>query len=377
MSEFESFKKSDLVSLIKKAGYHVRSKDTKLNLLEILDTIRKEDPSIYAGLLESVAADDADDADALTLVEAADATDDEIKETEVVEEIEIVDGEESSEDKKYNAPPPIDLQEYLVDPVAAAIKNIFGKYFIFDELNDDLRLYFSSVQNLAKLELGTELFYFLYLFVPLVKVQKNNFLPQLLKDNMSFVEKFPDFSVLIKPDISSVLVQWALFSILVPAAISYYINFTRRVVVLESDDDADEDYEFEETYEPVDTEDVEEEEAEEEEDEEEEEEEEDDDDEDEVIDFGEEKDDLTFVVRMHDYDPIIFVLAKIVIFYFIINNRALAPIDSYEGVYHILKKFVGNHYGFYQDYATELGSFPLVIGAATVVIGLYSHFEDF
>lgn len=348
MSEFEGLKKMDLARFVRKLGHHVRSKDTKLNLLEKLYAYKEVNPEGYQELVDSI--ESTEDAETATLV-GDDATEDEEEdETDVAEDI--------AEEKPYDAPPPIDFNEYIVDPVTAFFKEAYFKYFGYDDLNDVLRLHLSSAANLAQLELAFEVLYFLYVFVPIVDVRKNKFLPQLFKDNMSFITVFPDFSTLFKWNVISVLLQWVLYAVVAPGLVSYYINFTRKTVVLEASGDEDYEEDDEEIIAEVEVE----------------EDEEDDDEDDE--DYPVDDEDLTFLVRFHKYDPVIFSLAKVVIFYFIVNNGILNHLDVHKDATYVLTNFVHKHFGFYHDFVADLGNFPLVLGAANIIVGLYSQFED-
>lgn len=343
MSEFEGLKKIDLVRFVRKLGHHVRSKDTKLQLLEKLQAYKEVNPEGYQELANSIVV--TEDPEAATLIED-DATEDEEDDEEA----------EDEDEKPYNAPPPIDFNEYIVDPVTAFFKDAYFKYFGYDDLNDVLRLHLSSAATLAKLELGLEVLYFLYVFVPVVEIHKNKFLPQLFKDNMTFVSEFPDFSTLFKWNVISVLLQWVIYAVVAPGLFSYYVNFTRKTVVLEASGDDDYEEDDEEIIAEVEADD----------------EEDDEEDEDYPID----DEDLTFVVRFHKYDPVIFSLAKIVIFYFIVNNGILNHLDVHNDATYVLTNFVHKHFGFYHNFVADLGNFPIVLGAANIIIGLYSQFED-
>lgn len=342
MSEFQKFKKADLATVVRKFGT-VRSKDTKLSLLERLEAYSQHDPKAYRQLVEEFGngVNDDDEEETATLVEV-DATEEEDDEADE-EETDVADDEEAEEDeedKDYNAPPPIDFKEYLADPAIALFEKFNEKFveltdslgFTSAEYNDLIRFHLSNTVNLTYLELLAEVSYFLYFYVPLVETRKNKFLPQFLKDNLLFLDSdfpTPDFSALFTYKVFTVFVQWILYAVVIPGIFSYYINFTRKVVVIESDED------------------------------------------------DEDEEELSYVVRLHHYDPLIFALSKIVLFYFIIKNGAFTTIDSAEGIMHVLKEYFLVKLGVYHDFAVGLGNFPIVIGAANVVIGLYSQFEDF
>ncbi|RKP31437.1 hypothetical protein METBISCDRAFT_22460 [Metschnikowia bicuspidata] len=337
MSEFKAFKKADLAKIMRKLGISVRAKDTKLSLLEKLKTLSDENPKAYRELVVSL---DDDEGETATLVEI-EGTEDETEEVDDDAEVDDDDEhEETDEDKDYKAPPPIDIKEYLVDPAIALFEKSYDKLLEFTDYvgltsaqyNDKMRVHLSNTFNLMRLELLAEAAYFLYFHVPVVKARNNKCFPQFVKNSFPFLDsELPtfDFSSLLNCTVTSVFVQWLLYAVLVPTVISYYVNFTRKVVVIESDAD------------------------------------------------DEDKEELSYVVRFHRHDPVIFSLAKTVLFYFIVKNGAFAGLDTTEGVACAVKQFLLVKLGIYRDFALRLGNFPVVIGATNVIIGLYSQFEDF
>ncbi|WPK23798.1 hypothetical protein PUMCH_001044 [Australozyma saopauloensis] len=361
MSDIKAYKKADLAIIARELGLPVRSKDTKVTLLEKLAKHAEDSPASYKEALLVFSKDDDDSAETVTLVEA-DATEEEEEPEEIDVEVDVIedddeeeaegdeddeeetdvadDEEDDAEDKDYQAGPPIDLKEKLVDPAIAATEKLYEMLLEFTdnigltsaEYNDLVRYYLSSVVNLSYLELLAEVGYFLYFYVPVVEARRNKFLPQLLKDNVALLNtSLPtlDFSTLLDINVITVLAQWILYAIFVPGLISYYVNFSRKVVYVETDDDEDEE-------------------------------------------------DFRYVVRLYRFDPLIFALSKLILFYYIIRNGAVvSTLDTYEGVFHALKEFFLVKLGIYHDFAIGMGNFPLVIGAANVVIGLYSQFEDF
>lgn len=329
MSEFKTFKKADLAKVAKTVGIAVRSKDTKQLLLEKIELFIEENPARAKELIEATGEEEVETA---TLVEV-DATEDE----EEDDDEEDADAEDK-EDKDYNAPPPINLKEWLVDPAIGAFEKVHESVLEFTdkvgittlEYNDELRDLLSRTVSLNWLELAVELGYFLYFYVPLVAVKHNKLVHQVFKDNIPQLNDIsfpiPDVTALADFTVVLILLNWAIYAVSIPLVIAYYVNFTRRVVVIEGDDDEEE---------------------------------------------------ASFVVRLYKYDPFIFALAKVVVFYFIFKNGALTTIDTYKGIVHALKNHVLIQLGIYHRFVSGLGNFPLIIGVANVVIGLYSQFEDY
>lgn len=340
MSEFKAFKKADLAKVAKTVGISVRSKDTKQLLLEKIEAFVEEFPERARELIDAT-VDDEEEVEVATLVEVdatEDESDDDDEEIEVEVEEEIVE-DEDDEDKDYNAPPPINLKEWIVDPAIGAFESAYNSVLQFTdevgittlEANDDLREHLSRTVTLNYLELAVELGYFLYFYVPLVAVKDNRLIHQVFKDNIPVLKEIavpvPDLTALLKFNVTSILVNWSLYAVLLPLLVSYYVNFTRRVVVIEDEDD--------------------------------------------------EEDDASFVVRLHKYDPFIFALTKVLIFFFIFKNGALTTIDTYKGIVDALKNHLFIQLGIYHRFVTGLGNFPLVVGIANVVISLYAQFEDY
>lgn len=329
MSEFKTFKKADLAKVAKTVGIPVRSKDTKQSLLEKIETFVEEFPERAKELIEATGDDEVEVA---TLVEDATEEEDEEEETEDAGE------EEEPEDKDYNAPPPINLKEWIVDPAIDLFEKTYESALELTdrvgittlEYNDELRESLSRTVSLNYLELAVEFGYFLYFYVPLVAVKHNKLIHQVFKDNISQLNDIsfpvPDVTALANFTVGSVFVNWGLYSVLIPLIVAYYVNFSRRVVVIEGEDDEEE---------------------------------------------------ASFVVRLYKYDPFIFALTKVVIFYLIFKNGALTTIDTYKGIVHALKNHLFIQLGIYHRFVTGLGNFPLIIGVANVVVGLYSQFEDY
>lgn len=329
MSDFKHFKKADLAKVAKKVGLSVRLKDTKQSLLEKLEKFVEELPELAKELVEG-AADDSDDEEAATLHEN-DATEDE---DDSEEEIVV----EEEEDKDYNAPPPVNLKEWVVDPAIALFEQAREKTLELTdavgittlEYNDDLRENLSKTVTLNYLELFVEFGYFLYAYLPVVPIKRNPSVHQLLKDNIPILKKcnyaIPDFTALWNLSVVFIVGNWLLYSVVLPLVVSYYVNFSRRVVVIEDEDDEEE---------------------------------------------------TSFVVRLYKYDPFIFALVKALIFYFIFKHAALHTLVEFDGILLALKNHLFVQLGLYHSFITGLGNFPLVVGVANIAIGLYSQFEDY
>lgn len=339
MSDFKSFKKADLFKVAKKVGLAVRAKDTKLSLLEKIEQFIEESPEKARDLIESAEADDDDDdeEETATLIEENDATEDEDDDEEVEVEASVVVEEEEDEDKDYNAPPPVNLKEWVVDPAIDLYETAVDKVLAFTdnvgittaEYNDDLRDSLSKTVTLNYLELAVEVGYFLYKYVPVVPVRKNPLVHQVFKDNIPYLNysswPSPDLTALWDWHVFFILGNWTLYAVAVPLLVSYYVNFSRRVVVIEDDDDED----------------------------------------------------VSFVVRLFKFDPFIFALVKVLIFYYIFKHAALHTLVEFSGILLALKSHLLVQLGLYHTFIVGLGNFPLVIGLANVAIGLYAQFEDY
>lgn len=326
MSEFKAFKKADLAKVARKVGISVRSKDTKQSLLEKIESFIDEQPEKAKELIESAGLED----EVATLIEDED---------EEEEEEHAAAGAEDDEDKDYNAPAPISFQEWVIDPAIDLFENARSKVLDFTDsiglttldINDDVRELLSRVVTLNYLELLAEAVFFTYTNVPIVPIKRNNSIHQVFKDNIPRLQSSnlpsPDFSALLEFSVLSVFGNWIIYAVLLPLVISFYVNFSRRVVVIQDEDD--------------------------------------------------EEDDISFVVRLYKYDPFVFALAKVLIYYFILQNGALSTLESYKTIFHALKNHAVIQLGLYHQFISGLGNFPIVIGLANVAIGLYSQFEDF
>lgn len=341
MSEFKSFKKADLAKVARKVGISVRSKDTKQSLLDKIELFIEENPSKAKELIESASLEGEETA---TLVEPEEDDDDEEDddedddEEEVVERVTVDDDEDDEQDKDYNAPPPINLKEYIVDPAIDLFENARSKLLDFSDrigfttldYNDDVRETLSKTVTLNYLELLLEFLFFVYTYIPLVPVKDNDTVHQVFKDNIPQLQDLelpiPDFTALYDFTVLSVLGHWVIYALVVPLVASYYINFSRRVVVIQDEEDDE---------------------------------------------------DVSFVVRLYKYDPFIFALSKVLIYYFIDLKGALTTLSPYTNILHAIKNHFFLHLGLYHQFISGLGSVPIVIGLANVAIGLYSQFEDF
>mmetsp|Transcript_8239 Transcript_8239/g.8165 ORF Transcript_8239/g.8165 Transcript_8239/m.8165 type:complete len:328 (+) Transcript_8239:73-1056(+) len=327
MSELQSLKKAELSSICRKVGIHVLAKDTKQKLFEKLSAYIEANPE--EGLIAVQNSLDME-SDEETLAEAQDGSEDE--ETDEVEED---DEETEDEDKDYEAGPPVNLKEWIVDPAIEFFEEGYSKVLEFTDrigattldYNDDLRENLSRSVSLNYIELLVELVYFLSTYIPLVAVKHNNSVHQIFKDNISFLSSsdilLPDISVLFEFKVISIFANWIVTSIVLPLVVSYYVNFTRRCIIIDEDDSG-------------------------------------------------------LITRAYKYDPFVFALSKVLIFYFIVKNAgSLTALDSFGGIFSALKKHFLIQLGVYNQFADVLGSFPLVLGFANVLTAIYSQFEEY
>lgn len=326
MSELQSLKKAELNSICRKVGIHVLAKDTKQKLFEKLSAYIETNPE--EGLIAVQNSLDME-SDEETLAEGQDASDEETDEVDEDEE------EVEENDKDYEAGPPVDLKEWIIDPAIDQFELAYAKVLSFTDrigattldYNDELRENLSRSVSLNYLELAVELAYFFFTYVPFVAIKNNNSIHQIFKDNISCLKHcnvpLPDVTVLVQCKVASIFVNWIVSSVVLPLAISYYVNFTRRVIIIDEDDSG-------------------------------------------------------LITRAYTYDPFVFALSKVLIFYFIIKNSGtLTSLDSYSGIFHALKTHFLVQLGVYNQFADILGSFPLVLGFANVLVAIYSQFEEY
>lgn len=236
------------------------------------------------------------------------------------------------EDKEYTGPP-IDVLKFF-DPVIEYFEEYYAKVLDFTdsvgittlEYNEELRENLSKTITLNYIEILFEIAYFFYLYVPLVAVKDNSMIHPLLKDTFKGLNKcslpLPDLTYLINFKILSITFNWAVAAIVIPLGLSYYFNFTRRSLIID--------------------------------------------------------DDTSVMLRIYKYDPFIFALTKVLIFYFIVySSNNLITLNSYSDIFKALETQLLIHLGFIKEFNVLLGNFPLVLGIANVVIGLYAQFEDF
>lgn len=340
MSELQSLKKAELSEICHRLGIHSLSKDTKKVLIEkvsqyitlngdagveavqaALDAEIHEAESLNAKTESATAADDEDEDE-----------DEEDEEDEDEEDEDASDEEEGEEDKDYESGPPLNLRTWVLDPAIKIYEDAHSKVLELTDkvgittvdINGELRENLSKAVTLNYLELLVELAYFLYYFVPLVAIKDNSSFHQILKDNVPFFAHSeyvsPDFSALLSYGPLSTFFTWGFLAVLAPLAVSYYVNFTRRLITFE--------------------------------------------------------DDTEFFARIYTYDPFTFALSKVLVFYFLGTHfhRDLVVDGGFLG---LVQNHVTIQHDFFQKFASLLGSFPLVIGISNVLVAIYSQFEEY
>lgn len=349
MSDLNNFKKADLTSVARKVGIHVVSKDTKKILIEKISNYIEQNPTQAVETIKAIEQkhQDSTNSEQQTLVdEASDAEEVDTEEAEADEDDEEAD-EDDSADPDYNGPPPIDLKSKIIDPIIEFVEETKDKIYDFTdsvgitalEYSDELREKLSSTVTINYAELVFEVFYFLYTYVPLVPIKNNDSIHQVFKDNFDILNdlecEIPDFTALWDFDIASVFFNWGVYAVALPLLISYYVNFTRRSIVIGGlSDSDDEDDEFEDETDEI-------------------------------------------ITRINEYDPLVFALSKVIIFFFVIKNSStLTTLSSYSGIFNALKNHFLIQLGLYGKFADGLGNFPIVIGLFSVVIAIYSQFEN-
>lgn len=315
MVDLNSYKKAELLSAAHKVGLSAGSKDTKKSLIEkfqdFISQAGKDGESLVEASLEDETVDDDDTS---TLAES-------IKET--------IDDED---DEEYKGPP-LNVKK-LLDPIIDFGEEYYSKFLEFTdsvgittlEYNDELRENLSTTITLSYIELILEFGVFISTYVPMVSVKHNNTIHPILKDLIPVLStctcKIPDLTSLLDFKILSVAVNWVFYSIMLPLLFSYYVNFTRRIIVTDED--------------------------------------------------------TSLLVRIHKYDPFIFALFKVLIFYILSMNAGnLVTLNSYSGIFKALQTHFLIQLGFYNEFVGVLGNMPFVLGVVNVVIGLYAQFEEY
>lgn len=328
MSEsLSTYKKQDLVDVAHKVGVSVSKKDTKKVLIEKLEDFVEKNPEDAVARLEAALAEGVvDDA---TLVESID--DDEAEELEADEEHDEDELEEEEHDEDYTEPP-VNLKAWVVDPIIGASESALRSVYEFTdcvgitatEYLDELRDRLLATVTLNYAEVAYEALYFLSVNVPLVALRHNNLVPALVKDNIpSCVAHWstPDLLVLLHAPVYLAFLVWLLTALLLPLVASYYINFSRRVLLFADDEGV--------------------------------------------------------VSRIFTYDPFTFALSKVLLFYFTVRHGAVS-LSAELGLFHAAHNWVLIQTALYSKFAENyLGLLPLVLGAANVLVAIYSQFEEY
>ncbi|KAI5969820.1 hypothetical protein CANMA_001110 [Candida margitis] len=353
MSEFAKFKKADLSQVLKKLGVRTTAKDVKKVLVEKLDAYLGQHPkdvSQVRKILEETGANEGDEEE-ITVVEIGENDDDddsddddddddseegsEDDDAEEEEEEEILEAalvEESEEDDKdYQAPPPLNLKEFVLDPIIATSENAIDKFYEFTdcvgitylEHTEKLRDQLSSTITLNFLELILEFAVFLYNFTTVVPLNENKLIHQFFHDNIPFLatSKLPSIEFIQLFDFKAVatFATWIVFAIVSPSIIAYFVNFTSRVIEIDDDE---------------------------------------------------------YLLRIYSFDPFIFAVAKILIYYFV-GQSSLIQFATADCWVSALKNRLLLHLGLYHTFAATLGTLPYVLGGVNVLIALYSQFEEY
>ena len=326
MSDYQNYKKADLVSVLKKLEIHTVSKDTKKVLVDKLDEYVNDHPEDGTLTIQSILEEGADEK---TLneeeVEVADADEDEDEEDEEAEDAE-------EKDIDYEAPPPLSLKEWVVDPIIDKSEVLIQKVYNFTdcvgitylEYSDELRERLSKAVTLNFAELLAEVIYFYHSFVPYVALKDNALNHQLFKDNVKFLATSniptPEITALWDCKVGLVFASWLVTAVILPLTVSYYINFSRRVLVFDGVEG--------------------------------------------------------LIDRIYKYDPFVFALAKVLVFYFV-KSTGTVTLYARDGVLNAIANYILISVGYYGQFTHALGGFPIVVGLANVAIALYSQFEDY
>lgn len=347
-STFRSYTKEELHNLLTKLELPVKSKTTKKAMVEILDDFVEKHPEELDNIekilqTEEDEEDDDDEDDDIVEVVKIDGEEDEDEddddeeeegdeEEEEEEEAEDDEEEEEEDDKDYEAPPPLNLKEWVVDPIIAQSETFIEKFYEFTDnvgityLNqsEKLRDQLSSTVTLNYLQIGVELLIFIYTFIRVVPLNENNLIHQIFHDNIPYLSiiTWPSLEISSIFQYTSIItfIIWSITSIIIPSIVSYFINFTSRVIEIEDDE---------------------------------------------------------YLFRVYSFDPFIFALSKILTFYFI-GQFALIEFATCECFISAIFNKTLLNIGLYQSFATNnLGTLPYVLGGVNVLIALYAQFEEY
>ncbi|CAI5760664.1 unnamed protein product [Candida verbasci] len=370
MSDFGKYKKADLFQAMKRAGVPVVNKDTKKILLEKLESHFKSKPAQVviiqnfleengSGLVEGeeitviedevaakeeipVANDAGDDDEEEDEDDDEDDEDDDDDDDEDEDEDEGEDDEEDdddvvivqdddAEDKDYQAPPPLNLKEYIVDPIITHSENLIEKFYeITDsfgfstlETTEKIRDHLSSSVTLNNLEISFEFLIFVYNFIYIVPLNENSLIHQFFRDNIPiFNSTYPSIEIsgLFNGKAITTFTIWLISAIILPSTISYFINFTSRIIEIEDDE---------------------------------------------------------YLFRIHTYDPFIFALAKTLIYYFV-GQSSVINFSKHECFWSSLQNKILMNLGLYNTtLSSTLGSLPYIFGGVNILIALYAQFEEY
>lgn len=362
--------KAELAKLLRSLDININSKTSKTILIEKIEEHVEENPDDIDIINKFLKGDDdnelpessssSDDDDIVEIEEQVEIQkeeeqpeddDDEEEEEEVEEgdeeeeqeeeeeeegeddeEKEEQDDDDEEEDKDYEAPPPLNLKEWVLDPIIAKSEDAIETFYNFTDCfgitylreSEKLRDQLSSTVTLNYLQILLEFLIFIFNFTKIVPLNENKLIHQIFFDNLPYLSNstLPTLEItqLFNGKSLITLFIWIISSVLIPGLLSYFINFTSRVIEIEDDE---------------------------------------------------------YLFRIHSFDPFIFALSKILTFYFIGQANSIGFLQCDCLISGLFNKSLIN-LGLYQNYATNsLGNLPYVIGAVNVLISIYAQFEEY
>ncbi|RCK58221.1 hypothetical protein Cantr_06833 [Candida viswanathii] len=350
MSELNKLNKADLTKLLRSFGGAGVSKFNKKQLIDQIESHIEAHPEDYDVVQKVLNGDDqGDDEDeedddiveieqeevevAVEPKEEEDEEDEEEEDEEEEEEEEEEEGEENDEDDKdYEAPPPLNLKEWVLDPIIAKSEDAIDIFYNFTDCvgitylreSEKLRDQLSSTVTLNYGQLLLEFAVFIYNFTTIVPLNENQLIHQFFFDNLPYLSTTTlptiEVSELLSHKALTTFVIWVLSSVVVPAAVSYFVNFTSRIVEIEDDE---------------------------------------------------------YLFRIHSFDPFIFALAKVLSYYAVGQAGLIGFRQADCLISGLVNKSLVN-LGLYLAYASNsLGNLPYVLGGVNVLIAIYAQFEEY
>lgn len=345
--DLSQYTKPILIQLSRQLGVNTVAKDTKLQILEKVEAFMSRQSNALQVLeialvnireLAYSKAVDNDDSHQFSDNDCEKACTksamDENQDSDDDDEDDDDEDDDNDDDEDYQAGPPINLYLILIDPIIEWYEWAMTKSY---ELTDavgitcteychELRENLSTLVFLNFLQLCIEFSVFLYTRLAPTPLKNNPMNLPILRNAWSYLST----SELPSLDVSewcsfrgvSVVVVWLISAIWAPLIISFFVNFSKRVII---DDD-----------------------------------------------------EHTVLGRIYTFDPFVFALAKLVLAFYIQRvPKQLVLVEISTGFLTDFRNYTLILLHSYSLFLEHLGTMPFILGLANIAIALYSQFEDY